>query len=144
MPAFDRDRAALILIDALLMGARKAAEKWEITERTVENYRERLRSDPAFSVFFSRVQAKHAGDWKVVRLKFLRAGIAKLQELVAMADSPKHIAAVSEAVKTVGELQIVSDALHVSDSDPLEGEELAEEPTGGAPGSPASPAPTLQ
>ena len=139
MPAFDRERAAFILIDALVMGAKKAAEKWQVTERTVENYRERLRTDPHFSAFFNRVQAKQAADWKVVRVKFLRAGITKLEELVAMADSPKHISAVSEAVKTVGELQIVSDALNVSDGTDFEDEESSTNPSDPSEGSPASP-----
>lgn len=115
MPAFDPERAAMILLDALTMGDGKAAEKWGCTTRTVENHRQRLTTDPGFSAFFRHRHEAASRGWSSVRLKFLRKAIAKLEELVDKA-GPDQIRDVSEAVKTVGELQVVSDALNVGDS----------------------------
>ncbi len=46
MPAFNPDRAALILLDSILLGDERASEKWKVTVRTIENHRARLKSDP--------------------------------------------------------------------------------------------------
>jgi hypothetical protein len=139
---FNAERAALILVDALILGDEGARQKWQVSAGTLKNYRDRVDSDPNFAELYARTRAAVEGDWKVVRLEFLRAGIAKLKELVAKADSPKHIRDVSEAVKTVGELQIVSDALNVGDRTDLEDEESSANPGDSSASSPASP--TLQ
>lgn len=141
-PTINYERAALILLDAIVMGDKPAAAKHQVNDKTVRNHRRRLKTDRAFAAFFHAFREKKERDWKTVRLRFLRRGIAKLEELIELADSPKHISAVSDAVKTVGELQIVSDALNVGHRTDLEDEEPAEDPGGPAEGSPASP--TLQ
>lgn len=51
-PTFNQQRAAEVLKDALALGDRKTAEKWGCTEKTVRNYRERLKTDADFSAFF--------------------------------------------------------------------------------------------
>lgn len=124
MPAFDAERAALILLDALALGDEAAAEKWDVSVRTVRNHRDRLESDAGFAAFFRAKLAKASRGWASVRLRFLRKAITKLEELVEKA-GPDQIRDVSEAVKTVGELQVVSDALNVGNDASPEGEEPA-------------------
>lgn len=43
--SFNHQRAAMILCDAILMGDRITAEKWGITQRSIQNYRHRLQND---------------------------------------------------------------------------------------------------
>lgn len=113
MPAFDRDRAARILVDAIALGDKAAADKWQVSEKTIQRYRERMQSDPDLSAFVQSILAAEAREWRKVRLNFLRTSIAKLTTLVEAASEPKHIRDVSEAIRVVGELQLASDALNV-------------------------------
>src|SRR5262245_57696952 len=124
---FNAERAALVLLDALVLGDARAAEKWEVTERTIQNYRARLAADPHFSRLFADKKRAAEAGWSAVRLRFLRKSIAKLEELVEKATDPKFIPAVADAVKVVGELQIASDALSVPECD-QPGAEPAEAP----------------
>jgi hypothetical protein len=113
MSSFQPERAARVLLDALTMGDGPAAEKHGITTRTVQNHRDRLATDPAFSLLFQSLKAKEDSDWRTVRLRFLRKAIAKLETLVEGATSPDRIRDTAEAIRVVGELQIASDALSV-------------------------------
>jgi hypothetical protein len=131
MSAFDAERAAHVLVDATYHGDAKAAEKWKITKRTVENYRARLPKDPHFSSLFAS-KLKHAeGGWRASRRKTLRAGLDKLSELISKATSPEHIPAVTGAVKVLGELEVTAEALNVGDGGDQPGEQPPED-AGGA------------
>jgi hypothetical protein len=135
MSVFNPERAARVLLDALALGDGAAAEKWKVTVRTVENYRARLLTDVHFSALFESLKRKEDGAWRMVRLRFLRKTIAKLETLVDQADSPKYIRDVADAVKVIGELQIASDALGVDLNADAPGESPAA-PEGGAGSSP--------
>lgn len=109
---FDAERAARVLADAAEFGDAKAAEKWKITTRTVENYRARLRSDPVLSGSFARIEREETRDWHAARRRFLRAGVDKLRELIAQA-GPDQLDDVSKALERIGNLDVASEALGV-------------------------------
>lgn len=59
---FNHERAAAALVDAAYMGDAAAAKKWKVTTRTIELWRERLKTDPILSEFFaSKRQAAESG-----------------------------------------------------------------------------------
>lgn len=122
MSAFNRQRAARILVDAFALGDKTAADKHGVSEKSVQRYRQRLEEDGQLSALVRRLQARAHRDWSASRLNFLRGGIDKLNALVAEADV-SQIRDVAEAVKVVGELQVASDALNVGDVDHLEGDD---------------------
>lgn len=80
MPAFDRERAAAILVDALYLGDQTAAEKWKVTSRTLRNYRERLATDPVFSAIFHEKRQASGALWAADLARALSAGIRPLTE----------------------------------------------------------------
>lgn len=123
MPEFDRIRAAEVLVDAHLLGTPRAAEKWGVNPRTVRNYQGRLSDDVELARLYAAKLKRAEEDWRTERLRFLRNGLAKLDELVRLATEPKEISAVAQAVKVVGELQVASDVLNgdrdADSADPL-------------------------
>jgi hypothetical protein len=104
-------RAVEVLADALVLGDKAAAEKWKVTDKTVRNYKERLKNDPELSALFHRKISKAQREWASARIRFLRASLSKLTELVGIASEVQHIPSVTAAIKTVGELQVAVDAL---------------------------------
>jgi len=113
MARIDTDKAATILADALVMGDEAAAKRNGVTSRTIRKYRALLPSDPALSAAFrlkksalDEARDEERLEWDRERRRFLRASIAKLEELVAKANSVEHIHPVAGAVKIVGELDI--------------------------------------
>lgn len=133
----NRTRAAEVLVDAHFLGVVRAAAKWGVTDRTVQNYRARLANDVELARLFVERRTQAAREWHDERLRFLKSGLAKLDELVSKASKPSDITAVANAVKVVGELQVAEDVLGGHGADPArpisaapEGD-AAHEPAGG-------------
>jgi hypothetical protein len=60
---FDPEFAATVLLEALFTSDRKACEKYNITDRTLRNYRARLNSDADFSALFQKKKALLDRAW---------------------------------------------------------------------------------
>lgn len=60
---FNHDRAAMVLSDALVMGDRASAEKWKLTVRSVQKYRERLEKDEQLRIKVKELQQKQEENW---------------------------------------------------------------------------------
>lgn len=114
---FDRERAARVLVDAVLLGDKKASQRWQVTERTIGNYRARLKSDEALSELYERIGREAERNWHLVRNRFLRDVTEHLRELCLKA-GPDQIKDVREAIKDIGELDITQRALNVDDQPP--------------------------
>jgi hypothetical protein len=110
-PVFNRERAARILIDAIAFGDKTACRQWKITVRTLVRYRARLDSDPKLAELVREKGKVADAHWSKARLRFLRKGIEKLEQLI---DEAKvgQLADVSDAVRTVGELDIAAQVLN--------------------------------
>lgn len=121
---FDRDRAARVLVDAVLLGDKKAAERWQITERTIGNYRSRLKTDGELSELYDRIGREAERNWHLVRNRFLRDVTEHLRELCLKA-GPEQIKDVREAIKDIGELDLAREALGVGTGDRHESTSLA-------------------
>jgi len=62
-PNFNAEKAAMALVDALLTTDIAAAEKWEVSRRTILNWRKRLDTDPEFSRLFQEKRAAVEKEW---------------------------------------------------------------------------------
>ena len=108
---FNRERAAMVLVDAHFTSVSRAATKWKISEATVHNYRARLASDLELKQMYLERRQRAENEWHDERLRFLKSALAKLDELVGKATEAKDITAIAHAVKVVGELQVASQVL---------------------------------
>lgn len=108
MPTFNQDRAAKALVDAILMGDRAAAEKYDVTIRTMENWRSRLDTDPHFSAFFQELRAKKDERWADDLAAALASGIRFLKDAGTQADpkDPDAIVAITGAVETLADIAL--------------------------------------
>lgn len=104
-PTIDRDRIAEVLVTAAYQGDKAAAQRFEITTRTVENYRARLATDPALSDLFARKRKLVEADWSAELPSAIRASVAFLARAAATADpaDPDAIHSVAGALKILSE-----------------------------------------
>lgn len=89
-----------------------------------------MRENPALAEAVSQKRAALDAGWANERRTFLKAGLAKLNELVALA-GVDQIRDVAGALKIVGDLELVTNALGEQPSPPRP----SEAPSGDAPGS---------
>jgi len=128
----DLERAARILVDAAEMGDRKAAEKWKVSQRTVENHRARLRTNPELAALFGQfaktAQATSAVSWAADRASVLKAAAARALTLLAKEDD---LDKVSRLVEKFGELELAGTLLGEGAGDRREGKAPAAASGGG-------------
>ena len=101
---------ARVLVDSITLGPKAAAERAGITDRTLRRYRTRAESDEALSELIQQKLKRAEADWKPIATRFLRRSIAKLERLVEDA-TVEQIRQVAGAIKIVGDLQVVREAL---------------------------------
>lgn len=111
-PQLTEQEAARLVADALSVGKRQAATNWKVSVRTVERHLAASLADPATAQLVAKKLEATDGEWRDVAVEFLRKGIAKLGALIDQAGTGQ-IRDVAGAVKIVGELQVVREALGV-------------------------------
>lgn len=104
------EQASSIVVEAELFGNESAAKRHGISRDTVERYRKRIAHDEQLRTLADekRKLAKAAVAEEFVR--FLRRAVNKLDELIEQA-KPDQIREVAGAIKVVGELQTVREAI---------------------------------
>ena len=107
---FDREKAVLVLVDAIDCGDQTAMDRWKVSARTLYRYRSRLHADPVLAAAVKHKRDAMDGEWRSARRTFLRSAIAKLQALIENA-SEERIRDIAGAIKIVGDLEVVSGAL---------------------------------
>lgn len=118
---FDAERAALILCDAVFLTDEKAAEKWNVTRRTVTNYRDRLNTDPLFAQIFQTTRQSLEGNWKSELSRAITTGVKKMARMIEAAPDgstfdAKALEAVTGAVKALSEIQITTEVLNAGNA----------------------------
>ena len=113
---FNRERAAMVLVDAITLGDKTAAERHDISEKSVSRYRARLLIDPELSRIVQEKGREAEHGWHFARARFLRKTLQKLEEMVDAA-TPDHFEHVIAALKAAGELDLATQALGVGTSD---------------------------
>lgn len=115
MSALDHDRVALILVEALFLGNVRAAEKWGITDRTIRNYRSRLKDDTALSDCFRMKKAEYEQNWVSDIPAAIKVGTQFLIKAFQEADhtQPEVIHAVAGAMKILAEIGLTKELIDV-------------------------------
>ena len=104
MPAFNKERAAMILVDALYKGDEQAAQDWGVTRQTVRNYRRRLNSDTGLYSFFESKKALVEKDWSNEAQDAIRASVHFIRRAALRSKpSPEMVHAIAGALKIVSE-----------------------------------------
>lgn len=116
-PTFDRDRALRVLLDAFDLGDAQACARHKIALRTLQSYRKRLADDPELAEACAQKRAELEKGWREVRLRALRSGITKLEQLIQEAEV-KQLRDVAGAVKILGDLEVVAAVLDEDDKQP--------------------------
>lgn len=113
----DNERAAEILVDAAYMGDSKAAEKWGVTTRTVQNYRAALEEDPELSSFFARKRQVNEQAWVSELAKALKASARKLGQWADAIENPsmEEVREIRHVFKDLSEVAITREVLRAGD-----------------------------
>ena len=61
--AFNYERAAAALVDAMMMGDRAAADKYDISVKSLERWRKRLSTDEVLRGFVSKYKVRQDSEW---------------------------------------------------------------------------------
>lgn len=109
----DYDRVAAILVEALYYGDQETAKRWDITTRTIQNYRARLDDDAELSVIFADKKAAFETEWANEVPAALRSAVRFLMRAGEEADpsDPQAIHAVAGALKMLAEVRFTKDIL---------------------------------
>lgn len=130
----DRERIASVLIDAASFGDREAGKRWGVSTRTIRSYRVRLRTDKELAAFCREQLDAQEAELGAHRVRFLRKALAELERRL---DKPEtSMADIAEAVRIVGELHQVAEAMGDGGSDGDDPE--AREAPGGSVGATAT------
>lgn len=111
-PKPTNERIAHIVAEYHFLGATATAKRWEISTRTIERYRVIVNKDTKLQQLVTQKKKEMAEKWIDSAGEFLNSAIAKLQELVDMADSTDHIHAVTGSIKVIGELKLGASVLY--------------------------------
>lgn len=90
------------------MGDRAAAEKWEITTRSLRNWRLRLGEDDKLAAIFQRKRAQKDAQWASEIPAALSAAIAFIKESAVEGDrrDAEHLAAVTKAAEALSDIAL--------------------------------------
>ncbi|MBW4692215.1 MAG: hypothetical protein KME27_10660 [Lyngbya sp. HA4199-MV5] len=105
---FNKERAAKALVDAILMGDRAAAEKYEVTVKSIEGWRVRLETDSKFREFFRDLRQAKDEQWAEDLPAALASCINFLKQAGQQADpaKPEAIAAITGAAETLADIAL--------------------------------------
>ncbi len=109
----DHPRVALILVEALFFGERRTAKKWEITTRTIRNYRYLMESNAELSQLFLQRRLEFESNWAKNIPAAIISAIEFLTEAAKESDpkNPFAINAVADALKTLAEVGIMKEIM---------------------------------
>ncbi|MGE0792471.1 MAG: hypothetical protein AB7S26_42750, partial [Sandaracinaceae bacterium] len=126
MSRINRELAARVLVDAISLGDRTAADRHGISEKSVQRYRARLLTDSELSAVVQKLGREAEHGWHFARARFLRKTLAKLESLVDAA-GVEHFEQIISALKAAGELDLATEAVGVGRGDRQQGSSPAED-----------------
>jgi len=123
----DKERAARIVVDSIALGNVAAADKWQISTKTVQRYRDRVADDPELSAFVRIKNAVAEVSWHAERTEFLKEATSRLRVLLK---TEVDLDKVSRAIERVGNLDVAATVLHVGVRPNSQGSTPAEDGVG--------------
>lgn len=115
MSVLNKERTALILVEAAYFGDPATSQKWGIAERTIRNYRQRLNDDTELASLFQDKKELFESDWAADIPAAIRTAVNFLQRASKQADPQDHenIHAVAGALKIMSEVALTKAILDV-------------------------------
>lgn len=109
----DNERAASILVEAIFYGELTTANRWGISPKTIQRYRERLNEDDKLSVIVQLKKREFERDWVNEVPGALRSGIRFLQTAFQQLDpaNAENVHAVAGAIKLLTEVQLTKQVI---------------------------------
>lgn len=110
---FPIEQKAKILVECDFATDKEIAARWNVSTRTIENYRSQLKTDPQLLIEYNKHKDLFAADWVKDASRGIKTFIATL-ETVVKRKNPKDaqwITATATAAKFIGELSIAYTAL---------------------------------
>lgn len=106
----DYDRVALILVEAVFFGDARAAQRWGVSTKTVQRYRNELNTNEQLSDCFSIKKQEFELNWATEIPAAVRAGIRFLLEAPQkLVTTPESVHAVAGAVKILSEIGLAKE-----------------------------------
>ena len=111
--AFNYERAAAALVDAIIMGDRKAAEKYEVSVKSVEGWRSRLSTDERLREFFLNKKAQQDKEWAHEIPAAIASCIQYLKKASQECDckDPDAVHAIAGALKIMSEVSMTREVI---------------------------------
>jgi hypothetical protein len=113
--SLDREHIASVLTDAAAYGDREAARKWRVSVRSVQRYRAQLSTDSELAGFVAERLKSFEAELGALRVRFLRKALAEMERRLAKDDT--KLTEIAEAVRVVGEMHQVAEAMGDGGSD---------------------------
>ena len=109
----DQDRVALILVEAMFFGDKRAAEKNHVSQKTIQRYRKSLDTDKDLSLIVSEKKERFEGDWAARIPKTLINCLDFLDRAAQQANPADHetIHAIAGAAKLMAEIGLTKDII---------------------------------
>lgn len=108
----DLDRVAQILVEAVFYGDKRASERWSISTRTIERYRERLNEDVGLSEIVAIKKREFEKDWATEIPAAIRSGIRFLLDATKdLQPTSENIYAVTGMVKVLTEIGLTKEII---------------------------------
>lgn len=109
------DRATSVLVEAVYFGDKEAARRYDLSIRTIDNYRRRVNTDKDFAQLFKQKKAEFERNWADEIPAAIRAGTRFLLKSFQEADHTDAtvIHAVAGAMKILTEIGLAKEIIDV-------------------------------
>ena len=110
---FPYDKASSALVDAIFMGDRAAAQKWEVSTRTVEEWRSRLHTDEKLQAEFKRKKRLRENAWATEIPETIKAGLKFIKDATSHCDpaDPDAVKAIASSLKILLDVDLTKQVL---------------------------------
>lgn len=111
--AFNYERAAAALVDAIVMGDHGAAEKYEVSYRSIQEWRSRLQTDKVLVQFFKEKKALQDKEWAHEIPSAIASCIQYLKKASQECDckDPDAVHAIAGALKIMSEVSMTREVI---------------------------------
>lgn len=111
--SFNASRAAAALVEAALKPDAEVAAAYGVGVRTIESWRARLKTDPAFYAEFQRMSQTKLIRWQTKIPDCLDRAIDFIMQAAERGDptNPEMVRAISSAIVQLNEVMIIGEAL---------------------------------
>jgi hypothetical protein len=110
---FNYDKASFALVDALFMGDKAAAEKWEVSTRTIEDWRSRLPEDDKLQSEFKKKKRSRENAWATEIPETIKSALQFIKSATNHCDpaDPEAVKAISGSLKILLDVDLTKQVL---------------------------------